>query len=207
MCALYVFDKMPKWHFVVVLDSDEYQNLEITIIIHVYHVLIIVYVFYTLCPLSTCSCNGHASHMHTRCTFAAHEGFGLRAFLSTFWFLLCVGMYTDFSFKVERTIGTKLGTTTWLQQIFSSFSAIGLAIKHLACILRDSFSHFSLSTSYLDKTSLASKSTIKHSKSFSFSREFQQVSYTFQPICWIHWAWQSNHHFPKRTCSNSHETS
>ena len=72
MCALYVFDKMSIWHFVVVLGSDEYQILEITIIIHIYHVLIISGVFYTLCPVSAYSCIGHASHMHTRCTFAAH---------------------------------------------------------------------------------------------------------------------------------------
>ena len=38
----------------------------------VYHVLIIGCVFYTLCPVSACFCIGHASHMHTRCTFAAH---------------------------------------------------------------------------------------------------------------------------------------
>ena len=101
-----------------------------------------------------------------------NEGFGLRAFLSTFWFLLRSGMYTDFSFEVEHTIGTKSDTTTWLQQIFSSFFAISSATKHLACILRDSFSHFSSSTSLLDKTNLASKSTFKHSNSFSFSREF-----------------------------------
>ena len=63
-----MYDKMPKWHFVVVLDSNEYQTLEITIIIHVYHVLIISYVFYTLCPVSACLYIGHASHMHTRCT-------------------------------------------------------------------------------------------------------------------------------------------
>ena len=62
--------------------------------------------------------------------------------------------------------------TTWLQQIFSSFLVIGSAIKHLVCILRNSFSHFSLLTSLLDKTSLASKSTFKHSNSLSFSREF-----------------------------------
>ena len=59
---------MPKWHFVVVLDSDEYQTMGITIIIHVYHVLIIGGVFYALCPMSAYSCIGHASHMHTRCT-------------------------------------------------------------------------------------------------------------------------------------------
>ena len=71
MCALYVFDKMPKWHFVVDLVSDEYQTLGITIIIYVYHVLIIGGVFYTLCPVSAYSCIGHASHMHTRCTLDA----------------------------------------------------------------------------------------------------------------------------------------
>ena len=68
MYALYVFDKMPKWHFVVVLNSDEYQTLGITIIIHVYHVLIIDGVFYALCPMSAYSCIGHASYMHPRCT-------------------------------------------------------------------------------------------------------------------------------------------
>ena len=68
MCALYVFDKMPKWHFVVVLDSDEYQIVGITIIIYVYHVLIIGGVFYTLFLVSAYSCIGYASHMHTRCT-------------------------------------------------------------------------------------------------------------------------------------------
>ena len=63
---------MPTWHFLVVLDFDEYQILGITIIIYVYHVLIIGCVFYTPWPLSACSCIGYASHMHTRCTFAAH---------------------------------------------------------------------------------------------------------------------------------------
>ena len=63
---------MPKWHFVVVLDSNEYQTLGITIIIHVYHVLIIGGVFYTLFLVNAYSCIGHASHMHTRCTFDAH---------------------------------------------------------------------------------------------------------------------------------------
>ena len=63
---------MPKWYFLVVLDSDEYQILGITIIIHVYYVLIIGSVFYALCLVSAYSCIGHASHMHTRCTFAAH---------------------------------------------------------------------------------------------------------------------------------------
>ena len=50
--------------FVVVLDSDEYQTLGITIIIHVYHVLIISGVFYALCPVSAYSCIGHALFMH-----------------------------------------------------------------------------------------------------------------------------------------------
>ena len=48
VCAYQVFDKMPKWHFGVVLDSNEYQTLGITTIIHIYHVLIIGCVFYTL---------------------------------------------------------------------------------------------------------------------------------------------------------------
>ena len=43
---------MPKWHFLIVLDSDEYQFLGITMIMHVYHVLIIGYKFYTLFPMS-----------------------------------------------------------------------------------------------------------------------------------------------------------
>ena len=43
--AYQVFDKMPKWHFGVVLDSNEYQNLGTTMIIHV---LIIGCMFYTL---------------------------------------------------------------------------------------------------------------------------------------------------------------
>ena len=60
-----------------------------------------------------------------------NEGFGLRAFLSTFWFL-CRGMDIDLSLEVELIIGTKSGTTTWMQQIFSSFLEIGSTIKHLA---------------------------------------------------------------------------
>ena len=48
VCAYEVFDKMPKWNFNVVLDSNEYQTLGITMIIHVYHILIIDCVFYTL---------------------------------------------------------------------------------------------------------------------------------------------------------------
>ena len=90
---------------------------------------------------------------------------------------------------------------------FSSFLAIVSVIKHLACILRDSFSHLRSSTSLLEKTILASKSTFKYSNSFSFQENVQQVFYTFQPICWIIWAQQSNHPFHKWTCSNSHETS
>ena len=43
-----MFDKMPKWHFGVILDSNEYQTLRITMIRLVYHVLIIGCVFYTL---------------------------------------------------------------------------------------------------------------------------------------------------------------
>ena len=39
---------------------------------HVYHVLIIGFMLYTLCPVSACSCIDHAPHMHTRCTFATH---------------------------------------------------------------------------------------------------------------------------------------
>ena len=32
--AHYVFDEMPKWHFVVVLDSDEYQTFGISMFLH-----------------------------------------------------------------------------------------------------------------------------------------------------------------------------
>ena len=46
--AYQVFDKMPKWHFGVVLDSNEFQTLGITMIGLVYLVLIIGCVFYTL---------------------------------------------------------------------------------------------------------------------------------------------------------------
>ena len=62
---------MLKWHFVVVLVSDEYQTLGITIIIHIYYVLIIGGVFYAFCPVSAYSCIGHASQMYTRCTLDA----------------------------------------------------------------------------------------------------------------------------------------
>ena len=63
---------MPKWHFLVVLDFNEYQFLGIIMIMHVYNVLIIGCAFYTFCPVSACSSIGHTSHMHTRCTFVAH---------------------------------------------------------------------------------------------------------------------------------------
>ena len=46
--AYQVFDKMLEWHFGVVLDSNEFQTLGITMIGLVYHVLIIGCVFYTL---------------------------------------------------------------------------------------------------------------------------------------------------------------
>ena len=49
-----VFDKMLKRHFGIVLDSNEFQTLEIIIIRLVYHILIICCVFYTL----------DALHMH-----------------------------------------------------------------------------------------------------------------------------------------------
>ena len=72
VCVHQVFNKMPLWYFFIVLDSIEYQFLEITIIIHVYHALIIDCIFYTLCPISACSCISHASYMHNRCTIDAH---------------------------------------------------------------------------------------------------------------------------------------
>ena len=62
---------MPEWHFLAVLDSDEYQTLGITIIIHVYHVLIIGGVFYTLFPMSAYSCIGYALVIHLTCTLDA----------------------------------------------------------------------------------------------------------------------------------------
>ena len=70
--AYYVFDEMPKWHFVVVLDSDEYQTLGITMFLHSQHVLNIGHVFYTLFPKCASSCLDHASHMHITCTLDAH---------------------------------------------------------------------------------------------------------------------------------------
>ena len=100
-----------------------------------------------------------------------NKGFSLRVFLFTFWFLLCGGMYIDLSLEVELTIGTKLSFKTWLQQIISSFLEIGSTIKHLARILKDSFSHLRLTTSLLDETSWASKSIFKHSNSFNFTQE------------------------------------
>ena len=70
--AYYVFDEMPKWHFVVVLDSDEYQTLGITMFLYSQHVLNIGHVFYTLFPKCAWSCLDHASHMHITCTLDAH---------------------------------------------------------------------------------------------------------------------------------------
>ena len=70
--AYYVFDEMPKWHFVVILDSDEYQTLGITMFLHSQHVLNIGHVFYTLFPKCAWSCLDHASHMHITCTLDAH---------------------------------------------------------------------------------------------------------------------------------------
>ena len=32
--ALQVFDKMPKWHFLVVLDFNEYQTFRFTVFLH-----------------------------------------------------------------------------------------------------------------------------------------------------------------------------
>jgi len=46
--AYQVFDKMLKWQFCVVLDSNDFQILGFTLIELVYHVLIIGWVFYTL---------------------------------------------------------------------------------------------------------------------------------------------------------------
>ena len=46
-----------------------------------------------------------------------NRGLGLRAFLSTFWFFVCGGMYT---LKVEHIIGTQSGTTTYIFFHFSN---------------------------------------------------------------------------------------
>ena len=46
--AYQVFDIMLKWHFLVFLDSNEFQILGFPMIELVYHVLIIGFVFYTL---------------------------------------------------------------------------------------------------------------------------------------------------------------
>ena len=46
--AHYVFNEMPKWHFVVFLGSDEYQTLGITMFLQSQHVLNIGCVFYGL---------------------------------------------------------------------------------------------------------------------------------------------------------------
>ena len=64
--------KCPNDIFFVVLDSIEYKFLGIAMIIHIYHVLIIGCVFYTLYPMSVLSCIAQASHMHTTSTLDAH---------------------------------------------------------------------------------------------------------------------------------------
>ena len=54
ICAYQVFDKMPKWHSGVVLDSNEFQILGITMIELVYHALHMHHI-----------CTPHAHLMHT----------------------------------------------------------------------------------------------------------------------------------------------
>ena len=56
---------MPILYFFIVLDSIEYQFLGISMIMHIYHVLIISCVFYTLCPMSAYPCISQAHLMHT----------------------------------------------------------------------------------------------------------------------------------------------
>ena len=66
--AYQVFDKMPKWQFDIVLDSNEFQILGITMIGLIYHVLIIDCVLHTLtqmCLVMPCTCITFAHHMHT----------------------------------------------------------------------------------------------------------------------------------------------
>ena len=79
-----------------------------------------------------------------------------------------------FVFKCRTHNKHKIGFHNMIAtKIFFIFRllAIGFVIKHLACILKDSISYLRSSTSLLDKTSLASKSTFKHSNSFNFSKE------------------------------------
>jgi len=67
-----VFDKMLKWHFGIILDSNEFQILEFTLIELVYRVWIIgLCVLHTLSPLCLtmpCTC----ITMHNTCTPDAH---------------------------------------------------------------------------------------------------------------------------------------
>ena len=77
-----VFDKMPKWHFGVVLDSNEFQTLGITMIGFVYHVLIISFDQNVL---------SHALHMHHICTPHARLMHTL-AYLSCFCISIMLGL-------------------------------------------------------------------------------------------------------------------
>ena len=65
-----------KWWWELLRENPNNNTWEleigITIIIHVYHVLIIGSVFYTLCPISAYSCISHASLMHWSCISHAH---------------------------------------------------------------------------------------------------------------------------------------
>ena len=128
---------MLKWHFLIVLDSNEYQILGITKIIHAYHVLIIGGVFYTLCPVSTYSCIGHASHMHTRCTFAAHT-LTLDMFCT---FLMLVKSFQTFQHLTSSCVYVMPRFTSC--SIILSMSCILYALQHVLRCLCFSFKlHF-----------------------------------------------------------------
>ena len=60
----------------------------------------------------------------------------------------------QFVFRGRTHNRHKFGFHNKIATITSSFLAIDSAIKHLACILSVSFSHFKSSTSFLDKTSV-----------------------------------------------------
>ena len=90
---------MPKWHFGVVLDFDEYQTLGITMIMHVYHVLIIGCVFYTLWSKCASSCLDHISHMHTSCTLDAHT-YSLVMFWTSLMLDKCCYMFSTYNMIV-----------------------------------------------------------------------------------------------------------
>ena len=94
--AYQVFDKMFKWYFCVVLDSNEYQTLENTMIIHVYHVLIIGCVFYTLWPNCAKSYLAHASHRHTICTLDAHTCTIVTCFTFHWYYMLVWHCFVPF---------------------------------------------------------------------------------------------------------------